>query len=77
MVKTMQSKFAGRAAALMAAVAIAAWGLTLPTSAWAQSHWPEKPVRIMVPFAPGGQTDIVGRIPGRQVFAGLGQVGAG
>ena len=28
----------------------------------AAQAWPEKTVRVMVPFAPGGQTDIVGRI---------------
>src|SRR5688500_9003549 len=24
--------------------------------------WPEKPVRILIPWAPGGSTDVVGRI---------------
>ncbi len=44
---------------LWAALAALAAGAS---TALAQSNWPEKPVRIMVPFAPGGQTDIVGRI---------------
>jgi tripartite-type tricarboxylate transporter receptor subunit TctC len=35
--------------------------LTLTTSAFAQNY-PVKPIRMVIPFAAGGNTDIIGRI---------------
>lgn len=57
-------------AALFAAIAIAA--LTAVSGAAAQT-WPERPVTIIVPFPPGGATDVIARYIGRGLSEKLGQ----
>jgi len=57
-------------ACLLAALLLLAFG-TAP--GWAQEAYPTKPIKIIVPYAPGGATDIVARILGEQLRQILGQ----
>ena len=59
----------------MRSIMIQAAGLlvALTTSVAAQSDYPNRPVRLIIPFPPGGSNDVVGRMIGTQLSEQLGK----
>jgi tripartite-type tricarboxylate transporter receptor subunit TctC len=67
---SMRRKFIVTLASLSALGALG----SLPLAAQAQSQaYPNKPVRLIVPFAPGGTTDIIARVVAERATPALGQ----
>jgi tripartite-type tricarboxylate transporter receptor subunit TctC len=63
-----------RRALLFAATGAVAAGLDNRSRAWAQaSDWPNRPVRIIVPLAPGGAIDFIARAAGERMSLTIGQ----
>ena len=58
---------------MIAVAAALCAGPLLHTTVHAQDQWPSKPIRLIVPFTPGGVTDTSGRLIAENLGKRLGQ----
>lgn len=65
--------FAIRALARAGAATFCATSILASLPASAQEPYPRRPVKVIIPYAPGGSADNVGRIVSKQLAVNLGQ----
>ncbi|MGN6661755.1 MAG: tripartite tricarboxylate transporter substrate binding protein, partial [Achromobacter mucicolens] len=59
-----------RRAVLLSLLALCA-GISAP--AYSADTYPDKPIRMIVPYPPGGATDVIGRVLAQELTGALGQ----
>jgi tripartite-type tricarboxylate transporter receptor subunit TctC len=67
------SRIRGLVRALAGAIAVLALMGAWAPRAFSQVKYPNRPIRLLVPFAPGGGVDVVARIVGQKVSEKIGQ----
>lgn len=73
MIETMRRRNAENQRRSAVAILVVAALVSLAGNAWAQSNYPSRPIRLIVPYPPGAGTDFTARQVGEQYSKALGQ----